>query len=66
MNEAEFYWKNYGDQRGCYPRSPSDYAKAKFNKLFYYSFKKIPSLKTSYALIPPSMLSSSSIVHVNQ
>ena len=48
MNEAEFYWKNYGDQGGCYPRSPSDYAKAKFNKLFYYSFKKIPSLKTSY------------------
>ena len=48
MNEAEFYWKNYGDRGGCYPRSPSDDAKAKFNKLFYYSFKKIPSLKTSY------------------
>ena len=48
MNEAEFYWKNYGDREGCYQRSPSDDAKAKFNKLFYYSFKKIPSLKTSY------------------
>ena len=48
MNEAEFYWKNYGDREGCYPRSPSDDAKAKFNKLFYYCFKKIPSLKTSY------------------
>ena len=52
MNEAEFYWKNYGDRGGCYPRSPSDDAKAKFNKLFYYSFKKIPSLKTSYAYLP--------------
>ena len=52
MNEAEFYWKNYGDQGGCYQRSPSDYVKAKFNKLFYYSFKKIPSLKTSYAYLP--------------
>ena len=48
MNEAEFYGKNYGDQEGGYPRSPSDDAKAKFNKLFYYSFKKILSLKTSY------------------
>ena len=28
MNEAEFYWKNYGNQGGCYPRSPSDDAKA--------------------------------------
>ena len=31
MNEAEFYWKNYGDRGGCYPRSPSDDAKAKLN-----------------------------------
>ena len=53
MNEAEFYWKNYGDQGGCYPRFPSDDAKAKLkNLLFYYSFKKIPRLKTSYAYLP--------------
>ena len=52
--------KNLADGRGCYPLRPkvevdntlrdllnSSYpTKAEFNKLLYYSFKIIPSLKT--------------------
>ena len=61
MNEAEYLTKNYGDRGGCYPPRPKAEAdntlrdlhnsscntKAEFkNRLFYYSFKIVPSLKT--------------------
>ena len=34
--------------------------------VFYYSFKIIPSLKQARTCLPPPMLSSNSIVHVNR
>ena len=78
MNKAEYLMKNYGDLGGCYPPRPqaevdntlrdlhnSSYdTKAESNNFFLLiqnnsQFKDIA--KTS---LPPSMLSSSSIVHV--
>ena len=78
MNKPEYLMKNYGDLGGCYPPRPqaevdntlrdlhnSSYdTKAESNKFFLFiqnnsQFKDIA--KTS---LPPSMVISSSIVHV--
>ena len=71
MNEAEYLMKNYGDRVGCYGITPSEisiilHMIQKPNSiivlLFIQSNSQFKNIaKTS---LPPSMLSSSSIVHV--
>ena len=74
MNEAEYRMKNYGDRGGCYrPRriTPSEISitvhmiRKPNSKLVSLFIQKNSYFKNiAKASLPPSMLSSSSIVHV--
>ena len=70
MNEAEWDMKNYAVQGlgGCYrPRwiTLSEIYKSRIHQLLYYSFKIIPSLKTSSNMLTfVDVNKFTSIVHV--
>ena len=79
MNEAEYLMKNYGDQAGCYPSGPQAARRItpseisiirhmirKPNSIIVLLFIQNDSYFKNIAktYLPPLMLSSSSIVHV--
>ena len=74
MNEAEYLVNNYGDRRGCYPDEadkPSEisiilHMVRKPNSIIVLLFIQNNSQFKNIAktCLPPSMLSSSSLVHV--
>ena len=69
MNEAEYLMNNYGDRGGCYHTlrdlQNSSYDMKPNSIIVLLFIQIIPSLKTQLKTwLPPSMLSSSSIVHV--
>ena len=76
MNEAEYLMKNYGDRGGCYPSRPRRITPSEIS-IILYIIRKPNSIivllfiqnnsqlkNIANMCLPPSMLSSSSIVHV--
>ena len=71
MNEAECLMKNYGDRGGCYPSRPKAEADNTLRDIHNSSYDKKAEFNNCFIIhsnmltsIDPSMLSSSSIVHV--
>ena len=67
MNEAEYVMKNYGDREGCYPSRPQAEADNTLRDLHNSSYDtkaEFQFINIAKTCSPPSILSSSSIVHV--